>query len=93
MVELDTNKMKKQGEEIIAKSEKINILLDEFYTRIANMPTKTEEWVGLSAKEFARISKIKKVDSMKIKSIIYNYGVALIKSANEYEKQIKNSQR
>lgn len=90
MINNDTNKMRECGREIIELSKSAEEIIDEIYELLANMPTKTAEWVGPSANTFANIVNSKKKQYIKLTDKLRLMGTKLIDNANAYDKSIKN---
>ena len=89
MLNLDTSKIKKTGEDIIKLSEELNEIIEALYLRIYNMNKTSGEWVGNSANLFVRQAiLVDKKDAISLKNTLYKFGANLVNSANKYEKEI-----
>jgi len=82
---INTEKMRSCGNEIIAKSEDLNTSFDNLYSRIDNMNKKTGEWVGNGANDFIAIIDKEKLDNYNVKNAIADYGNCLVKAADSFE--------
>ncbi len=82
---IDTDKIKKCGNDIINLSNDLSDIIETLYSRISNMPVTTGEWVGESAKNFAVKSNKEKVDAVELKNKIFSFGNTLIECAEKYE--------
>lgn len=82
---IDTDRIKKCGNDIIKLSNDLNEIIEVLYSRINNMPIKTGEWVGQSAKNFAIKANKEKVDMIELKNKIFGFGNVLIECAEKYE--------
>ena len=89
MLNLDTSKIKKTGEDMIKLSEELNEIIEALYLRIYNMNKTSGEWVGNSANLFVRQAiLVDKKDAISLKNTLYKFGANLVNSANKYEKEI-----
>lgn len=89
MLNLDTSKIKKTGEDMIKLSEELNEIIEALYLRIYNMNKTSGEWVGNSANLFVRQAiLVDKTDAISLKNTLYKFGANLVNSANKYEKEI-----
>lgn len=82
---IDTEKIKKCGNDIIKLSNDLNDIIETLYSRISNMPITTGEWVGESAKNFAVRANKEKIDAVELKNKIFSFGNTLIECAEKYE--------
>lgn len=90
MLSVDTDRLKKCGNDIVKLSNELDILLEQLYSKIYNMPIVTCEWVGASAELFARQAiNVDKPVSFEFKKRLCDFGTDLISAANKYENAIK----
>ena len=87
-VNIDTEKMKECGKDIMALSAEIGDEFNYIFDKIINMPTITLEWTGDSALAYANKIKHDKVRYIEFKKQLYEYGKALVDYANVLEIQI-----
>ena len=85
MINIDTNKLKKSGNDIIKLSQDLQELYNSMYDRINNMPTVTGEWLGNSAIEYAKNAMKEKIEVVDFKNQLYTFGDIMVKCANHYE--------
>ena len=91
MLNIDTAKIKKTGEDMIKLSEELNQIIDELYLRIYNMNKTTGEWVSNSAALYVKeVNSVDRKDAISFKNTLYEFGTNLVNSANKYEKEISN---
>ncbi len=90
-INVDTTKMRECGEDIMELSNELGENFEQLFTRLANMPAKTFEWVGSSANNFAITTNIEKSDYVKLKNNIYMLGKHLVESADSLDETIKKS--
>ena len=88
-MKIDTIKISQCGNNLITLSEELNTITESLYTRIINMPTKTGEWIGASAQEYAKNVYSDKEDVDAVKNEIRDLGNQLVENANRYEKAAK----
>lgn len=89
MIKVNTDKMKEYGNDIIGLSQNLNSVIQEMYTRILNVSTVTREWQGESADKFVNKAKKDKIIALNLKQKVYKLGVTLVKSAENYETDVK----
>lgn len=82
---VDTKKLDESGKDIIALTKELNEEFSALFTRIANMNTRTFEWVGNASEEFIRRTNIEKVQYTKMVNTLNKYGKTLVDAAEEYE--------
>ena len=89
MLSLDTSKIKKTGEDMVKLSEELNEIIEALYLRIYNMNKTTGEWVSNSANLFIQqANTVDRKDAISFKNTLRDFGVNLINSADNYEKEI-----
>lgn len=92
MINIDTEKVKKSGQDIVRLSEELNEIIESMYYKICNMPTLTGEWVGGAAELFVKQANIiEKKDALDVKQTLKKFGNELINCAEKYEIEIKNN--
>lgn len=90
MLNIDTEKTKQCGNDIIKLSRDLNFLLENLYSRIYNMPTITCEWVGGASELFVKqANSVEKPVAFEFKKTLYSFGMNLLEAAEEYERIIK----
>lgn len=82
---VDTKKLNECGHDIISLTKELNEEFDALFTRIANMNTRTFEWVGSASEDFIRRSNIEKIQYTKMINTLNKYGKVLIETASEYD--------
>ncbi len=82
---VDTKKLNESGQDIISLTRELNEEFSALFTRIANMNTRTFEWVGSASEEFIRRTNIEKVQYTKMVNTLNKYGKTLVDVAQEYE--------
>ena len=83
---VDTKKLEESGKDIIALTRELNEEFSALFTRIANMNTRTFEWVGTASQDFIRRTNIEKVQYRKMLNTLNKYGKVLIETSQDYEK-------
>ena len=83
---VDTKKLDESGRDIIALTKELNEEFSALFTRIANMSTRTYEWVGSASEDFIRRTNIEKVQYTKMVNTLNKYGKTLVDTAEEYER-------
>lgn len=83
---VDTKKLEESGKDIIALTKELNEEFSALFTRIANMNTRTFEWVGTASQDFIRRTNIEKTQYTKMLNTLNKYGKILIEAAEDYEK-------
>lgn len=84
-VSIDTVKLRECGNDVMQLSANLNEVLNELYKRIDSMPEKTLEWTGSSAQRFVQKVDVEKIEYLKLKQIIYDYGKYLVVAADRYD--------
>lgn len=82
---VDTKKLNESGQDIIALTRELNEEFNALFTRIANMNTRTFEWVGAASEDFIRRTNIEKVQYTKMVNTLNKYGKTLVDAAQDYE--------
>lgn len=85
---VDTKKLEESGKDIIALTKELKEEFSALFTRIANMNTRTFEWVGNASQDFIRRTNIEKVQYTKMLNTLNKYGKILIQTAEDYEKHV-----
>ena len=77
MLELnaDGNKLVECGEEIISLCDKYNLLVEELFSKLQNIPNTC--WTGDSANTYSRKAMIDKMDYLNIGKALKSYGTIL----------------
>lgn len=84
-IDINSNYIKEAGNDIITLSREIGELLNDTFSMIENMPTRTGEWQGDMAREFAMLAKIDKNNYIKLNNDINKYGKYLVAYASDME--------
>ena len=82
---VDTKRLNESGQDIITLTKELNEEFSALFTRIANMNTRTFEWVGSASEEFIRRTNLEKVQYTKMLNTLNKYGKTLVDAAQEYE--------
>lgn len=85
---VDTNKVRECGEDIIQLSTELNELFASLFERLILIPTTTKEWMGESANVFVENVKHDKLQYDRLKEAIYSEGKLLVEYADRIESQI-----
>ena len=91
MIDVDTTKLKKGGEDIVKLSNDFKELCNGLYSRLYNIPYKTGEWYGTSAIKFSESTIDEKIESLEFKNELYEFGKTMIEVANSYNTEITNN--
>ena len=86
---VDTNKIRECGNDIIRLSSELNELFTSLFERLILMPTNTKEWVGESANAFAESVKQDKLQYDRLKEAIYSEGKLLVEYEDQIEAQVR----
>ncbi len=81
----DTVKLREAGTNIVDLSFELLELINNFYERINNIPTKTREWVGKEALNYSRLCISEKEEYLKYINSLKLIGENLISLANQLE--------
>lgn len=92
-INVDTEKMRNCGNEIIDLVEEFKATLDAMFTRIENVPLNTKEWVGDSANLFASLANKDKIQYYNYATSLYKYGKYLVDCADYFDKTIDSVRR
>ena len=63
---VDTNKLRESGQDIIDLTRELSEEFEAFFSRVTNMSTRTLEWVGPSSEQFIKRTNIEKIQYIKI---------------------------
>lgn len=85
VIDVNSYRLREAGNDIIMLTKEINEILNNIFTMIENMPTKTNEWMGYAAEDFARVAKLEKKDYSTFINNIDKYGKYLIEYSNKVE--------
>lgn len=92
MQKIDTDQVKKSGQDMVKLSRELGEIIDNLYYKIYNMPISTREWVGNSAEIFSKyVTNVEKKDTMAFVNTLYQFGECLIDSAERYEFEIRKN--
>ncbi len=90
---VDTVKMRATGNEILKLVEELKQTIDAMFTRIANIPVTTKEWVGDSSVAFADSAMRDKAQYITYVNSLYKYGKYLIDAADYFDQTIAKVKR
>lgn len=88
-LDVDTQKMRECGNEIMKLSISIGDDINKLFDRIQKMPTNTCEWVGESAEAYVSRAKNEKLQYLQFKDVLYSYGKYLVNSADILEQSVR----
>ena len=86
---VDTNKIRDCGNDIIRLSCELNELFSSLFERLVLVPTSTKEWIGESANVFAENVKKDKLQYDRLKEAVYSEGKMLVEYADRIETQVR----
>lgn len=90
-IDLDTDKIRSNGNDIMKLSIELNDVFVELFNRINNMPIKTAEWTGPAARAFAEKVNAEKIQYFELKETLYKFGNILVNSADDFDNAIRKS--
>ena len=93
MIDVNTNKLREAGNDIISLTNEINEIYNDIFSLIGDMPTKTGEWQGSSAVGFTMAAKIDKANYVMLNNDVKKYGNYLINYANKLDSKISRVRR
>lgn len=85
---IDTKKINEAGTNIVDLSFDLLDIINNFYERINNIPTKTGEWVGKESVYFASLCMVEKEEYVKFISSLKAFGENLISFATNIDNQV-----
>lgn len=91
-INVDIEKVKESGQDIKDLAFDFIELINEFYNRINMIPTKSNEWIGNSSKEFVNLCMLEKSNYIKYGNAIKELGICLINFSEELENRKKDSE-
>ena len=83
--DIETKELYLLGSDIMKLSNELNEEFEELFKRLTGVNTTTGEWIGESADSFVASAKIEKLEYIKFKNSLYNYGKTLCDIATEYD--------
>lgn len=86
-INVDTQKIKQSGNEIIELSFELIEIINSFYGRINNIPTKTREWVGKESEYYSQLCQNEKIEYIKFFNSIRQLGESLVTYSNNLEER------
>lgn len=89
MIDVDTTKLKKSGEDLVKLSNDLSDLCNSLYSRIYNIPYKTHEWLGISANTYSDKTILDKKEMVDFKNTLYEFGKNMIDIANSYNNEAR----
>lgn len=92
-LQVDTNKLKECGEDILILTKELKEEFEVLFTRISNMNTRTFEWVGKSANEYVRRTNIERIQYNKVVEVLNQYGKVLVSTADSFDTCIRKKVR
>lgn len=84
----DTKKLKEAGTNIVDLSFELLDVINSFYDRIGNIPTKTREWVGKESLSYTKLCISEKDEYVKFINSLKLVGENLILFSNDFENRI-----
>lgn len=81
--DIDTKELYTCGQDIMKLSNELSTLIEELFTKL-NAINKGI-WIGPSANEYVRRTKLQKLEYTRLKNSLYLYGKNLSDIASEYE--------
>lgn len=93
MIDVNTNRLREAGNDILSLTSEINEIYNDMFSLIENMPTKTGEWQGGSALDFAATAKKDKANYINLNNDVKKYGNYLINYANKLDSTISRVRR
>lgn len=91
ILKVDTAKMRECGKEIIDAANTYNTNVRNLFTRMNEVPSKTKEWEGISAVNYANAVVKEKIDYVNFGNGLIALGNTMIQYADDLEKAIKNN--
>ena len=89
MIDVDTTKLKKSGEDLVKLSNDLSDLCNSLYSRIYNIPYKTHEWLGVSSIGYSEKAILDKKEMVDFKNKLYEFGKDMIDIANSYNNEAR----
>ena len=84
-LQIDTKKLRENGEDILILVKELNEEFDALFNRISNMNTRTYEWIGSSSAEYVRRANIEKTQYKKFTNSLSEYGRILVSAAENFD--------
>lgn len=88
-VNIDTVKIKEAGKDIKELSFELLNLINDFYGRINNIPTKTREWVGKESVSFVQLCMSEKEEYLRFINSLKLLGESLIVYSDSLEGRVR----
>lgn len=88
---VDTVKMRECGNDIIEAADTYNTNVRNLFTRVGEVPSRTSDWEGISAINYANVVVKEKMDYVNFGNGLVALGNTLVQYADELEKAIKNN--
>lgn len=88
---VDTVKMSECGKDIVEAADTYNTNVRNLFTRMGEVPSKTKEWEGIAAVNYANAVVKEKIDYVNFGNGLIALGNTLIQYADDLEKAIKNN--
>ena len=83
-VNVDTDKMREIGNNIISLSNEYTNVINELHNRLMNV-SNTGEWSGVSADKFIEAKRLSKESYISLGRQLRRYGEVLVQSASDFE--------
>lgn len=90
---IDTQKMRECGNDLLMLTIELNTLFTELFERLEKISDVSGEWVGLSANQFISQVKIDKVQYFNLNNSIVKEAKLLIKASDELDTYISKLKR
>lgn len=84
-IDIDTEKFKNYGEDVKKYANEFNVLINNLFKRIQEVPTKTGEWLGTSSDKFAAYSVAEQKLYNEFAERLYNFGNLMVKYAGKID--------
>lgn len=92
MINIDTTKMRKCGQDMIKISQDLDQTMNNLYSRIYNMSNVTREWVGGASELFAKqANDVEKKYAIELNRTIKQFGEVLYDCADKYDSEIRKN--
>lgn len=87
-INVDTVKLRDCGKDVLVASDKYINNIRDLYERIHDVPTKTREWVGVGATNYANYVYKERVQYLNYGNSLMKMGQAMIDYADDIEKAV-----
>lgn len=91
MINVDTVKLRDCGKDVLVASDKYSANIRDLYERMYNVPSKTREWVGVGATNYANNIYKERVQYLNYGNSLKKMGQAMIDYADDIEKAVSKT--